>query len=82
MSYIVLKLRRLFRWTDKLGYEKCIHQVTIEEIAKTQDTKAREAFLTKIESYHRLPTKALLKPKVLATSRKYDTTEKGFEPSA
>ena len=32
MSYVVWKLRRLFWWTDKLGYEKCIHQVTIEEI--------------------------------------------------
>lgn len=66
---------KLFRWIDKLGYEKCVHQVTISEISKNQDTKAREAFLIKIQSYHQLPTEAPLKPEVLSISRKYDTTE-------
>lgn len=68
-------IRKLFRWINKLGYDKCIHQVTINEIARNQDAKAREAFLIKIESYHQLPTEAPLKPEVLAISRKYDTTE-------
>lgn len=66
---------RLFRWIDKLGYKKCIHQITINEIIKNQDIKARKAFLIKIESYHPLPTVAQLKPEIIAISKKYDKTE-------
>ena len=66
---------RLFRWIDKLGYKKCIHQVTINEISKNQNIKAREAFIIKMESYHLLPTVATLRPEVQTISKKYDTTE-------
>lgn len=66
---------RLFRWIDKLGYKKCIHQITINEISKNQNIKAREAFLIKIESYHQLPTVAQLKPETMAISKKYDINE-------
>lgn len=76
MKYPVDKdIGRLFRWIDKLRYEKCIHEVTINEISKMQDTKNRNAFFIKMESYHRLPTVAPLKPEVQAISKKYDTTE-------
>lgn len=66
---------RVFRWIDKLRYDKCIHEVTINEISKMQDKKAREAFFIKMESYHRLPTVAPLKPEVQNISKKYDTTD-------
>lgn len=66
---------RLFRWIDKLRCEKCIHQVTINEISKNRDLKAREAFRIKMESYHHLPTIAPLKPEVQTVAKKYDKTE-------
>jgi predicted nucleic acid-binding protein len=76
MKYPIEKdIGRLFRWIDKLRYEKCIHEVTINEISKMQDIKSREAFRIKMESYHRLPTVAPLKPEVETISRGYDTTE-------
>ena len=66
---------KLFWWIDKLGYRKCIHQLTIKEISRNQDVTAREAFSIKIESYHHLPTQAPLKPEVRIVSEKYDETE-------
>jgi len=66
---------KLFWWIDKLGYRKCIHQVTIKEISRNQDEAAREAFYIKIESYHHLPTQAPLKPEARIISEKYDVTE-------
>ncbi|MCK4328458.1 hypothetical protein KAX02_01295 [candidate division WOR-3 bacterium] len=76
MKYPVEKdIGRLFKWIDKLRYKKCIHEVTINEISKMQNTKVREAFLIKMDSYHHLPTVAPLKPEVQTISTKYDTTE-------
>jgi len=65
----------LFGWIDKLGYQKCIHQVTMNEISRNQNSKAREAFLVKMKSYHCLPTVAPLRPQIQAISEKYDRTE-------
>jgi hypothetical protein len=69
------EIGKLFWWIDELGYKKCIHQITIDEISRNQNAVAREAFCTKIQSYHHLPTQAPLKPGVLAISRKYDVNE-------
>ncbi|MDH5782212.1 MAG: hypothetical protein OEZ35_00905, partial [Candidatus Bathyarchaeota archaeon] len=66
---------KLFWWIDKLGYRKCIHQITINEISRNQDVAARKAFYIKMESYHQLPTQAPLKPEVRIISEKYDVTE-------
>ena len=66
---------RLFRWIDKLSYEKCIHQVTVDEISKNQNKEARQAFLIKMQSYHLLPTVAPLKPEVRTVSKSFDKTE-------
>jgi len=65
----------LFWWIDRLGYQKCIHQVVIDEISSNQDRGARKAFLVKMKSYHCLPTVAPLRPEVQTVSRKYDETE-------
>jgi len=65
----------LFWWIDKLGYKKCIHPVTLYEISKNQDEKARRSFDIKMKSYHKLPTIAPLKPEVRVISDKYDATE-------
>ena len=63
------EIGKLFWWIDKLGYQKCIHQVIINEISKNQNIKAREAFFIKMESYHSLPTVAPLKPEVQTISK-------------
>ncbi len=69
------EIGKLFWWIDKLGYQKCIHQVIINEISKNQNIKAREAFFIKMESYHSLPTVAPLKPEVQTVAKKYDTSD-------
>jgi predicted nucleic acid-binding protein len=69
------EIGKLFWWIDRLGYEKCVHQVTIDEISLHQNPATRKAFLTKIESYNLLQTQAPLNDKVLAISKKYDSAE-------
>jgi len=69
------EIGKLFWWIDKLGYKKCVHQITIDEISRNQNMAARKAFQTKIQSYYLLPTQAPLKSEVLNVSRKHDMTE-------
>ena len=69
------EIGKLFWWMDELGYKKCIHDVNINEILKNKDIKAREAFLIKLQNYHKLPTIAPLKPKIQKISLKFDVTE-------
>ena len=69
------EIGKLFWWIDKLGYKKCVHQITIDEISLHQNRATRRAFLTKIQSYNLLQTQASLKNEVLAISKKYDSTE-------
>lgn len=66
---------KLFWWIDKLGYQKLVHQITVDEISKHQNNDTRKAFLTKMQSYNLLPTKAPLKAEVAAVSKKYDISE-------
>jgi len=66
---------KLFSWIDRAGYQKCVHQVTINELTKIHDKKVRDAFLVKLDSYHRLPTVAPVHPDVQTVSKKWDTTE-------
>lgn len=46
----------LFRWLDRLGYEKCIHPLTVEEISGHQDDRVVRTFKAKASSYHTLRT--------------------------
>lgn len=48
----------LFKWLDRLQYIKCIHPITVEEIAKHQDIRVRKSFEVKLGSYNILKTKA------------------------
>lgn len=41
----------LFRWLDKLKYEKVIHQSTIDELDKFQDKQLRQAMRIKLDAY-------------------------------
>jgi predicted nucleic acid-binding protein len=66
---------KLFSWIDRVGYQKCIHQVTVDEISKMLDKKVRDAFLVKLESYHHLPTVAPIHPIVKKITDPLDSSE-------
>ena len=68
----------LFRWLDKLHYEKCIHPLTLEEIRKHKDKKVVEAFKVKLSSYVVLKTEAPLTPSVKKISESQDKTANDF----
>lgn len=65
---------RLFRWLDNLGYRKCIHQVTLDEIHRLKDKRTLESFTVKLENYNLLPISARLDPTLLEVSKKFDST--------
>lgn len=46
----------LFRWIDRLKYDKVIHPYTISEIQKYRDPETQEAISVKLESYEVLKT--------------------------
>ena len=51
---------KLFLWLDKLKYEKCVHPLSLNEIAAHQDARVRTTFQAKLQSYHVLKTTAPL----------------------
>jgi len=63
---------KLFFWLDKLGCKKYVHQVTIDEIHKMQNSKRLEAFSIKLESYNLLHTIGKLSPEINKIMEKYD----------
>ncbi len=65
----------LFYWIDNLGFKKCIHQVTVDEILKTRNLRTRKAFGIKLGNYYVLPISAKLHPDVARVSAKYDITD-------
>lgn len=54
----------LFRWLDRLGYQKCIHPLTIDEISNHQDKRVVRTFGAKVSSYHILCTIAPDTPEI------------------
>jgi predicted nucleic acid-binding protein len=48
----------LFNWLDRLHYEKCIHPLTVAEIAKHKDRKVVATFDIKLKNYVELKTEA------------------------
>lgn len=65
----------LFKWLDKVKYQKCIHPVTIEEIEKNPNQITVETFKIKLESYEQLFKTAPVSEEVKAVSAKYDVNE-------
>lgn len=63
---------RLFNWLDRLGYIKCIHPLTEEEIEKHRDPKVVQTMKIKIANYYMLKTTAPLKPEVIAIGNQID----------
>ncbi|MDP3030247.1 MAG: PIN domain-containing protein [Deltaproteobacteria bacterium] len=64
----------LFKWLDKGKYTKCIHPVTIEEIAKNSNQDTAYNFNVKLDSYEKLKTIAPLNDQVKAVSDGIDAT--------
>lgn len=46
----------LYRWLDKLGYDKVVHPYSISEIRQYRDPETQEALGVKLESYSMLQT--------------------------
>ncbi len=65
----------LFRWLDKLKYEKVIHPYSVEEIQKYRDPDTKYVITVKLESYNVLKT--IVKPtsEVLSIIGKYDKSD-------
>lgn len=64
----------LFKWLDKLNYEKCVHRISINEIQNYKNKDVVATFNTKLNSYEILETKAPLHLNVLELSHRFDKT--------
>lgn len=71
----------VFNWLDRLGYEKCIHPVSIGEIEQHEDERVRRSFKTKLKSYRQIQAPAPLAPAVQVLSQKLDSTENDLNDS-
>lgn len=65
----------LFRWFDKLHYEKCIHPLSLEEIRKYKDEKTVRIIEGKLKNYHQLRTIAPETVPVVQIREKYDRND-------
>jgi hypothetical protein len=65
----------VFSWLDRLGYEKCVHPVSIGEVERHQDERVRRSFGTKLKSYQQIQAPAALAPEVQTISERMDSTE-------
>lgn len=63
---------RLFRWLDRLGYDKLVHPVSLEEIDAYEDENIRKSFTAKIQSYKVLKVQAEMHRDVKALSDRID----------
>ncbi|RTE08235.1 PIN domain-containing protein [Paenibacillus whitsoniae] len=68
----------LFRWLDKLGYTKCIHPITIEEIKRYKDAQTVNSMIIKLDSYHVMKTVAPMLSIVSGVSKQYDKNPNDF----
>lgn len=65
----------LFNWLDRLGYEKCVHPVSFDEIQRHEDARVRASFRAKLASYHLLRVSALVDPDVQILGQTLDRSE-------
>ncbi len=63
----------LFYWLDKLGHEKCVHPLSLDEIRKHKDPAVVASFEIKAQNYHELRTQAPDSPTIQALRAKFDT---------
>nr|VFK61486.1 MAG: hypothetical protein BECKUNK1418G_GA0071005_101745 [Candidatus Kentron sp. UNK]VFK69102.1 MAG: hypothetical protein BECKUNK1418H_GA0071006_101024 [Candidatus Kentron sp. UNK] len=72
----------LFRWLDRLHYEKCIHRLTIEEISKHRDERIVETLRAKIGNYITLKTVAPDVPGIAEIKANRDQNENDINDSS
>lgn len=65
----------LFRWLDKLKYDKLIHPLTKKEIAEYQYADPAEAMTLKLDAYQELKTQAPMAEQVAALATTTDKNE-------
>lgn len=65
----------LFRWLDKLKYDKLIHPLTKKEIAQYRYEDPAEAMTLKLDAYQELKTQAPMAERVAALATTTDKTE-------
>lgn len=68
----------LFNWIDKLGYEKCIHPLSVGELEKHSDPNVVKTIQAKIKNYNVLRTEAPETEEVEAIRGKYDVKENDY----
>lgn len=56
----------LFKWLDRLHYDKYIHPLSIEEISKYGDEETKKTILTKLKAYNTLSSLAPLDENIKA----------------
>lgn len=64
----------LFNWLDRLGYEKCVHPVSFEEIDQHEDARVRHSFSAKLASYRLIRFPAPLESDVEILGQELDRT--------
>src|SRR5882672_10883854 len=72
---VVEEIGILFRWLDRLHYEKYLHPVTIQEINKLKSNETRSAFDIKLTSYVLLNVVSSLHPDVVRICSPLDRNE-------
>jgi predicted nucleic acid-binding protein len=65
----------LFKWLDRMHYEKLIHYRSVDEILKNKNQETVSAFKIKIQNYEILDTPSPMAAKVIEVSKKMDSTE-------
>lgn len=71
----------LFRWLDRLHYEKCIHPESMHEIAKHNDKDVVRTFEAKLASYTLLKTVAPDTPEITGLRLADQTTNDAIDTS-
>ena len=71
----------LFRWLDKLHYQKCVHPLTIEEIKKYQNAQTVKSFVIKLDNYSILKTEAPIHPSIKSINQQLDKTDNDINDS-
>jgi predicted nucleic acid-binding protein len=65
----------LFKWIDRLHFEKYIHPHTIKELSKYQDKETVKSFMIKIGSYNVIQSIPKLSNELVELSKAMDVTE-------
>lgn len=64
----------LFHWLDRLGYEKCVHPMSFQEIEPHEDERVRHSFSAKLASYQVISFPAPIESDVEILGKELDRT--------